>query len=112
MSGPVPPEKPYLVQLAERIDNTTGKEHLPTICVGGFALETLWHSVVERKVLKTPPPAVKKAIFRAAVMWPTVFVVTSASISWAAWRVDREGRDEIQSVQDDDDQTNPAIQSL
>jgi hypothetical protein len=94
MSSPPPPVKPYTLQLAERIHNTTGKENLTSICVGGFALESLWHSIIERRFFKTPAPAVKKAMVRATAMWPAVFIITSAGISWAAWKVDQERRDE------------------
>ncbi|KAI1179702.1 hypothetical protein F4777DRAFT_396382 [Nemania sp. FL0916] len=58
----LPPPKPYFLQLAERIHNATGKEHLPRICIGGFVLESIWNSVIERRMLKTPAPAVKKAM--------------------------------------------------
>ncbi|KAI3327831.1 hypothetical protein HD806DRAFT_336147 [Xylariaceae sp. AK1471] len=79
--------KPYSLQLAERIHNTTGKEQLTRICIGGFLLESIWHSVIEKRVLKTPTPVVKKAMFRAAATWPILYLVTSAGLSWAAWRV-------------------------
>ncbi|KAI1813784.1 hypothetical protein GGS20DRAFT_586107 [Poronia punctata] len=90
MTSPSRPVKPYDLQFAERVHNTTGKENLPTICVAGFALEYLWNSTIEQRFFKTPAPMVKKAMVRAAIMWPSVFVVTSAAISWAAWRVDQE----------------------
>ncbi|KAI1311751.1 hypothetical protein F5Y03DRAFT_391306 [Xylaria venustula] len=87
-----PPPQSYSLQLAERIHNTTGKEQLPRICAGGFVLECVWHSVIERRVLKTPVPAVRKAMVRAAVTWPVIYAVASAGITWAAWRVNQTGR--------------------
>ncbi|KAJ3554273.1 hypothetical protein NPX13_g10656 [Xylaria arbuscula] len=89
MSSLPPPKKPWSLRTAERIHHITGKELLPRICVAGFLLECLWHSVMERRVLNTPAPAVRKALVRAMVTWPAVFVGTSASIYWAAWRVGR-----------------------
>ncbi|KAI1426259.1 hypothetical protein F5Y12DRAFT_713253 [Xylaria sp. FL1777] len=88
----LPPPKPYSLQFAERIRNTTGKEHLPLICAGGLSLESLWLTVIERKVLKTPAPAVRTAMFRAVATWPLIYVVTSAGISWAAWKVNQAER--------------------
>ncbi|KAI0002639.1 hypothetical protein F4779DRAFT_603354 [Xylariaceae sp. FL0662B] len=79
--------KPYSLEAAEAIHNTTGKESLAPICVGGFLLESLWHSVFERKVLKTPAPLVRKAMLRAAFFWPSVYLVTGATLKWAEWRV-------------------------
>ncbi|GAP83639.1 hypothetical protein SAMD00023353_0500210 [Rosellinia necatrix] len=93
MSFPSGP-KPYSLQIAERIHNTTGKEHLTRICVGGFALESFWHWNVERRLLNTPAPAVRKAMIRAAVTWPALYVVTSAAVYWAAWKVDGVNRAE------------------
>ncbi|KAI0877096.1 hypothetical protein GGS24DRAFT_498178 [Hypoxylon argillaceum] len=89
---PVP--KSYSLQLAERIHSATGKEHLTRICIGGFLLESAWHSVIERRVLKTPTPAVKKAMFRAAATWPVIYVATSAAVSWAAWKVGQAAKPE------------------
>ncbi|KAI1112735.1 hypothetical protein F5Y14DRAFT_247783 [Nemania sp. NC0429] len=89
MSSPSPAPNSYSLEVARRIHNTTGKEHLERICVGGFLLESLWHSGIERRVLKTPAPAVRKAMLRAAVTWPVLYVVTSACISWAARKVDQ-----------------------
>ncbi|KAI0407936.1 hypothetical protein F4802DRAFT_494220 [Xylaria palmicola] len=89
MSSPFPTPKPYSLQLAERIHYSTGKEHLVRICVGGFLLESSWHAGVERRILKTPAPAVNKALFRAAATWPIIYIATSAAINWAAWRVNQ-----------------------
>ncbi|KAI1185587.1 hypothetical protein F5B17DRAFT_27757 [Nemania serpens] len=88
MSSPSPAPKSYSLEVAQRIHNTTGKEHLGRICVGGFLLESLWHSGIERRVLKTPTPAIRKAMLRSAVTWPVIYVVTSACISWAARKVE------------------------
>lgn len=89
MSSSSPAPKSYSLELAQRIHNTTGKEYLGRICAGGFLLELLWHSGIERRVLKTPTPAIQKALLRAAVTWPVIYVVTSASLSWAARKVDQ-----------------------
>ncbi|RYC62030.1 hypothetical protein CHU98_g4176 [Xylaria longipes] len=94
MSSLPPAPKPYSLQLAERIHYTTGKEHLTRICTGGFLLESFWHVIIERRILKTPTPAVKKAMFRAAATWPLVYAATTASIAWAAWRVNQAERAE------------------
>ncbi|KAI0834299.1 hypothetical protein F5Y06DRAFT_175045 [Hypoxylon sp. FL0890] len=80
---------PYSLKLAERIHNTTGKDKLGHICVGGFLLESLWHLVVERNFLKTSPPVVRKSLIRAAVFWPGLFVVTGAALKWAEWKVQK-----------------------
>ncbi|RYP18488.1 hypothetical protein DL767_009828 [Monosporascus sp. MG133] len=74
-------------RLAHRIHNTTGKERLPQICVGGFALELAWHTQVERRVFSTPLPAVRRAMVRAAVFWPSLFVLTELALKWAEKRV-------------------------
>ncbi|OTA86303.1 hypothetical protein M434DRAFT_399947 [Hypoxylon sp. CO27-5] len=89
--------KPYSLQLAERIHNTTGKDKLGRICVSGFFLESFWHLVVERKFLKTSPPIVRKALLKAAVFWPGVYVVTGTALKWAEWRVQRAEKDERES---------------
>ncbi|KAI1354351.1 hypothetical protein F5Y01DRAFT_14105 [Xylaria sp. FL0043] len=92
-----PSPKPYSLQLAERIHYATGKEQLGRICVGGFLLESVWHSVIERRVLKTPAPTVRKAMVRAAVTWPIIYAVTSAGIAWAAWKVNETQAERRQS---------------
>ncbi|KAI6081510.1 hypothetical protein F4821DRAFT_249040, partial [Hypoxylon rubiginosum] len=79
--------KPYSLQLAERINDTTHKDQLGRICLGGFFLESAWHSVVETRFLKTPLPVAKKAMLRAAVFWPGVYVATKAALQWAEWKV-------------------------
>ncbi|OTB00829.1 hypothetical protein M426DRAFT_323940 [Hypoxylon sp. CI-4A] len=84
---------PFSLQLAERIHNTTSKDKLGYICVGGLACESVWHSVVERNFLKTSPIVVRKAIFRAAVFWPGVFIATKTALRWAEWRVQRAEND-------------------
>ncbi|KAI1266363.1 hypothetical protein F5Y18DRAFT_426265 [Xylariaceae sp. FL1019] len=92
MSSHPPGPKPYTLQIAERINNTTGKDKLPTICLSGFLLETLWHSVIERRTLNTSAPAVRKAMMRAAVFWPGVYIATSAALAWAQWKVDEAAK--------------------
>ncbi|KAI0532931.1 hypothetical protein GGR58DRAFT_140438 [Xylaria digitata] len=92
MSSLPPTPKSYSLQFAERIHYTTGKDQLTRICVGGFLLESLWHSVIERRVFKTPIPVVRKSMYRAAMMWPAIYIVTTAAISWAAWKVNQAER--------------------
>ncbi|KAI1410991.1 hypothetical protein F5Y13DRAFT_68529 [Hypoxylon sp. FL1857] len=89
--------KPYSLQLAERIHNTTGKDRLGRICVLGIILESLWHSVVERKLLKTSAPVVRKALFKAAIFWPGVYVVTGAAVKWAELRVRKAEEIELET---------------
>ncbi|KAI1740518.1 hypothetical protein F4680DRAFT_90287 [Xylaria scruposa] len=93
MSSLPPEPKPYFVQLAERIHYTTGKEYLPSMCVGGLFLESFWHGVIERKVLKTPEPAINKAMLHACKKWPAIYVVTITSFAWAKWTVTQAERD-------------------
>ncbi len=81
------PSKSYSLRAAERIHNTTGKDQLGRICVSGFLLESLWHSVVERKFINTPPSVVRKSMVRAAATWPLIYVATAACIKWADWKV-------------------------
>ncbi|KAI0451529.1 hypothetical protein F5B21DRAFT_380484 [Xylaria acuta] len=100
MSSLPPTPKPYSLQLAERVHNTTGKEHLTRICVGGFLLESFWYAIIERRILKTPTPAVKKAMFRAAATWPIIYAVTTAGVAWAAWRVNQAERAETENKRD------------
>ena len=76
---------------ARRIDGTTGKEHLKKFCAAGFGLEFLWQTQVERRLLGTPAPAVRHALLRAAIVWPSVYVVARISFKWAAGRVARTG---------------------
>ncbi|KAI0431357.1 hypothetical protein F5Y09DRAFT_197824 [Xylaria sp. FL1042] len=92
--------KPYSLQLAERIHYATGKEDLWRICAGGFLLESVWLSVIERRVLKTSTPNVRKAMIHAAVRWPVIYVVTSTSITWAAWKVNQAQAERCQSERD------------
>ncbi|RYP62936.1 hypothetical protein DL769_007112 [Monosporascus sp. CRB-8-3] len=80
--SPQPPTT-TMERLAHRIHNTTGKERLPQICIGGFALELAWHTQVERRIFSTPLPAVRRAMLRAAVFWPSLFVVTELALKWA-----------------------------
>ncbi|KAI0161198.1 hypothetical protein GGR57DRAFT_350678 [Xylariaceae sp. FL1272] len=87
MSSNQPGSKPYALQIAQRIHNTTGKDQLPQICMGGFFLETLWHSVIERRAFNTSAPVIKKALLRAAVLWPGLYIATSAALAWAERRV-------------------------
>ncbi|KAI5925978.1 hypothetical protein F4810DRAFT_617858 [Camillea tinctor] len=89
MSSTPPPVKPYSLQLAERVHYTTGQDKLPHICAGGFLLETLWHTTVEHKVLKTPGLMVRRAMVRAVIFWPSLYIGTAAVLKWAKWRVDR-----------------------
>ncbi|KAI0865507.1 hypothetical protein F4860DRAFT_510044 [Xylaria cubensis] len=92
MSSPPPGPKPYSVQLAERIHNTTGKEYLMRICFGGLLLESFWHGVIERRILKTPAPAIGKSMRQALKTWPLIYVVTTAGITWAEWKVNQAER--------------------
>ncbi|KAI8960640.1 hypothetical protein F5Y11DRAFT_329002 [Daldinia sp. FL1419] len=86
--------KPYSLQLAERIHNTTGKDQLGRICSAGFILESSWHLVVEKRFMKTPPGVVKKALLRAGIFWPAVYFITNESLKWAEQKVKKteEGR--------------------
>ncbi|KAI1374875.1 hypothetical protein F4677DRAFT_159645 [Hypoxylon crocopeplum] len=79
--------KPYSLQIAERIHGTTGKDQLGRICFGGFFLESVWHSVVERKIMDTSPMAVRKAMIRASIFWPSLYIATKTALKWAEWRV-------------------------
>ncbi|KAI4867010.1 hypothetical protein F4820DRAFT_232387 [Hypoxylon rubiginosum] len=90
--------KPYSLQLAERINGTTHKDQLGNICLGGFFLESVWHSVVETRFLKTPPPVARKAMLRAAIFWPGVYVATEAALKWAEWRVKKAEEERLENV--------------
>ena len=84
--APTPVER-----LARRIDDTVGKEYLASFCAGGLGLELLWQAQVERRLFGTPAPAVRRAVVRAVIMWPTLFVFAGLSFKWAARRVARMG---------------------
>lgn len=79
--------KTYSLQVAERINNVTGKNQLGLICTSGLFLESLWHSVVERRFMRTPPPVLRKAMIRAAITWPILYVATAMALRWAERRV-------------------------
>ncbi|KAI0882621.1 uncharacterized protein GGS22DRAFT_169904 [Annulohypoxylon maeteangense] len=82
--------QPRSLQIANRIHNTTGKENLIYICIGGITLESIWHGIVEKRLLNTPVPVVRRSIVRAALLWPAVFVVTKTALAWAEWRVQKD----------------------
>ncbi|KAI0853835.1 hypothetical protein F5Y00DRAFT_223786 [Daldinia vernicosa] len=86
--------KPYSLQLAERIHNTTGKDQLGRICSAGFILESSWHLVVERRFMNTPPQVVKKALLRAGFFWTVLYFGTDQALKWAEGKVKKaeEGR--------------------
>lgn len=92
----------YSLRLAERIHNTTGKDQLTRICVGGFILELAWLGIVERKILKTHPIVVRKSVLRAALFWPGVHFITKSALVWAEWKVQKtkEERRENKSASD------------
>ncbi|KAI1460991.1 hypothetical protein F4805DRAFT_351812 [Annulohypoxylon moriforme] len=89
--------QPDSLQLAERINNVTGKDQLVRICVGGLVLESFWHQVVERNFLKTPIPVVRKYLVRAALFWPGMFLVTKTALVWADWRVRKATKERRES---------------
>ncbi|KAI0181670.1 hypothetical protein GGR52DRAFT_48771 [Hypoxylon sp. FL1284] len=82
-----PSSKSYSLQVAERLNGTTQKDQLGKICLGGLSLELIWHSVVETRFIKTPPAAVRKAMIRAVIVWPGLYIVTGAALKWAEWKV-------------------------
>lgn len=93
--------KPYSLQLAERIHNTTGQEYLPKICFGGLFLESFWNLVIERRVLGTPKPVVQKYMHHTLTRWPIIYFATRIGLSWAAWRVNQAGIAERENDQQD-----------
>ncbi|KAI1091454.1 hypothetical protein F5B19DRAFT_262160 [Rostrohypoxylon terebratum] len=79
----------YSLQIAERIYYTTGKDQLTRICVGGFALESAWHVIIEKKFLKTPPAVVRKSVLKAALFWPAIHFLTKSALVWAEWKIQK-----------------------
>ncbi|KAI1798533.1 hypothetical protein F4811DRAFT_548172 [Daldinia bambusicola] len=86
--------KSYSLQIAERVHNITGKDHLGRICLAGFALESSWRSVVQRRTLKMPPHDVRRAVLKAGFFWTTLYFCTGATLKWAERKVKQseEGR--------------------
>ncbi|CAJ2512060.1 Uu.00g076850.m01.CDS01 [Anthostomella pinea] len=82
-----PPDTLQPKSIAARVHQTTGKEYLPRICVGGFFLESFWHLAIKRRVFKTPASTVQGAMLRAAAFWPVLFLTTGATLKWAEWEM-------------------------
>ncbi len=84
----------YLESVARRVHNTSGKEHLLKICAGGFVLESTWQYVIEPRMFGTSHVVIRKGIMRAAVFWPSVFVITSLGLKWAERTVARSEKEQ------------------
>ena len=81
------PPQTWAGKLARRIDDTTGKEYLGSFCAVGLGMELLWQTQVELRMLRTPAPSVRRAVIRAAVLWPSLYVFAGLAFRWAAWKV-------------------------
>ncbi|KAK5634006.1 hypothetical protein RRF57_009720 [Xylaria bambusicola] len=65
---------------AERIHSTKGREQLWRFCLCGFLTDVVCHAVLGIDA--------HYAVFSAVKRWIVIYTLSSASLDWAAWKVD------------------------